>query len=178
MIEPRTIAFVLIAAAMSPAAGADDLYTRFFAGVNGGRPCYVRIYDDAHLKSHPKQTVRRIFVDFDVNTRSDETRKNGADNFEAGIGFMLKRSSEWYGQALSCKTVRDRFECYLEADGGRLTLTPRGDALRLEVSGGRGSDIHAEGEKDFGEFGAPGSDDRVFILPRGDRAVCEAAFPK
>lgn len=178
MIAPRTIAFMLVAAATSPAAAADDLYTRYFAGAAGGKPCYVRHYDAAHLKSHPKQTVRRIFIDFDANTRSAETRKNGADDFEAGIGFMLKRSSEWYGQALSCKTVRDHFECYLEADGGTFTLTPRGDALRLQVTGGAGSDIHTEGEKDFGTFGAPGSDDRVFLLPRGDRAVCDAAFPK
>jgi hypothetical protein len=173
----RTVAFVLFVAAAAPAA-ADDLYTRYFAGADGGKVCYVRVYDDAHLKAHRKQTVRRIFIDFDVNARSDETRKNGADNFEAGIGFMLKRSDEWYGQALSCKTAGDRFECFLEADGGTLTLTPRGDVLRLEVTGGAGSDIHAEGEKDFGEFGGPGTDDRVFILPRGDRKTCDAAFPK
>jgi len=170
---------MLMAAAVSPAAlAADNLYTRYFTGVDGGSPCYVRVYDDAHLKSHPKQTVRRIFIDFDVNTRSDETRKNGADDFEAGISFMLKRSSEWYGQALSCKTARDHFECYLEADGGTFTLTPRGNMLRLAVTGGAGSDIHTEGEKDFGTFGAPGSNDRVFLLPRGDRAMCDAAFPK
>ncbi len=175
----RALALVLTAAAASPAAlAADDLYTRYFAGVDGGRPCYQRVYDDAHLKAHPKQTVRRIFVDFEVDRRSDQSRKNGADDFEAGIGFMLKRSSEWYGQALSCKTVRDHFECYLEADGGTFTLTPRGKALRLEVTGGAGSDIHTEGEKDFGTFGAAGGDDRVFLLPRGDRAVCDAAFPK
>jgi len=173
----RALTLVPLLSAL-PAAAADDLYTRSFAGVDGGRPCYLRVYDSAHLKSHPKQTVRRIFIDFDVNVRSDETRKNGPDNFEAGIGFMLKRSPEWYGQALSCKTAGDRFECFLEADGGTLTLTPQGDALRLDVAGGRDSDIHAEGEKDFGSFGKRGGDDRVFILPRGDRAVCDAAFPK
>jgi len=173
----RDLCLVPLLAAL-PAAAADDLYTRSFAGVDGGRPCYLRVYDGAHLKSHPKQTVRRIFIDFDVNVRSDETRKNGPDNFEAGIGFMLKRSSEWYGQALSCKTAGDHFECFLEADGGTLTLTPRGDTLRLDVTGGKDSDIHTEGEKDFGAFGKRGSDDRVFILSRGDRAVCDAAFPQ
>ncbi len=176
MIGPRTFALLFAVAAAAPAVAADDLYTRFFAGVDGGKLCYLRVYDDAHLKSHPKQTVRRIFIDFDVNARSDETRKNGADNFEAGIGFMLKRSDEWYGQALSCKTAGDRFECFLEADGGTLILTPRGDALRLEVAGGADADIHAEGMNDFGAFGGRGSDDRVFILPRGDRKACDAAF--
>ena len=28
----------------------------------------------------------------------------------------------------------------------------------------------------FGAFGGRGSDDRVFILPRGDRKACDAAF--
>jgi len=169
---------LVLAATAAPALSADDLYTRYFAGVDSGKPCYLRVSDDAHLKSHPRQTVRRIFVDFDASTRSDETRKNGPDDFEAGIGFMLRRSDEWYGQALACKTVRDHFECDLEADGGRFTLTPRQNALQLVVTGGAGSDIHAEGEKDFGEFGAPGSDDRVFLLSRGDRKTCDAAFPK
>ncbi len=173
----RRALFLILMIAASPAIAADDPYSRYFAGAAGGRPCYLRVYDDAHLKSHPKQTVRRIFVDFDVNVRSDATRQNGPDNFEAGIGFMLKRSSEWYGQALSCTTVANHIECYLEADGGRLTLTPRGKTLRLEVSGGPDGEISAEGEKDFGSFGARGSDDRVFILPLGDRAVCNAAFP-
>ena len=174
----RFVLIVLAFATVASAATADDLYTRAFAGVDGGKVCYVRVYDDAHLKAHPMQTVRRIFIDFDASVRSDETRKNGPDDFEAGIGFMLRRSDEWYGQALSCKTAGDHFECFLEADGGTLTLTPRGDALRLEVTGGTASDIHAEGEKDFGEFGGPGTDDRVFILPRGDRRTCDAAFPQ
>jgi hypothetical protein len=174
----RFVLVLLAVAAAAPALADDDLYARTFAGIDGGKVCYVRVYDDAHLRTHPKQTVRRIFIDFDADARSDETRKNGADNFEAGIGFMLKRSDKWYGQALSCKTAGDHFECFLEADGGTLSLTPRGDALRLEVTGDASSDIHAEGEKDFGEFGGPGTDDRVFILPRGDRRTCDAAFPK
>jgi hypothetical protein len=175
---PRIIALLLAATATSPVTAAGDLYTHFFAGVNGGKPCYLRVYDDAHLKSHRKQAVRRIFIDFDASVRSDTTRENGADDFEAGIGFMLKPTDEWYGQALSCKAERDRFECSLEADGGSFTLTPRGEALRLEVTGGPDADIHTEGASDFGSFGGRGSDDRVFILSRGDRKTCDAAFPK
>jgi hypothetical protein len=178
MTPATMIALLIAAAATSAAAAADDLYTRFFAGVNGGRPCYLRVYDDAHLKSHPKQKVRRLFIDFDAGVRSDTTRKNGADDFEAGIGFMLKPSDEWYGQALSCKTEGDHFACALEADGGTFTLTPRGEALRLDVTGGPDADIHTEGVNDFGAFGGRGSDDRTFLLPRGDRKTCDAAFPQ
>ena len=144
--------------------------------MDGGRPCYLRVHDEAHLRSHPRQTVRRIFIDFDVNVRFDETRKNGPDNFEAGIGFMLKRSPEWYGQALSCMTVGNRINWYIEADGG--SLTPLGKSVRLEIAGSTAAVIAAEGEKDFGSFGGRGSDDRVFIRQRGDRAICDKAFPQ
>jgi len=175
----RRLAVIALAIGGASSAGAaDDLYTRYFAGVNGGRPCYARSYDEAHLKAHPKQQVRRIAVDFDVNERSDPATKNSGADFQAGVSFMLKRSPEWYGQALACKTAGDRFECYLEADGGAFTLIPRGEALRLEITGGKDSDIHAEGEKDFGSFGGPGSDDRVFILPRTDRKICDSIWPK
>ncbi|AXK81476.1 hypothetical protein DW352_13735 [Pseudolabrys taiwanensis] len=173
----RTLALMLTAAIGTPATAADDLYTRYFAGAAAGKPCYARTYDDAHLKAHPKQQVRRIEIDFDVNERSDPPAKNSAANFQAGIGFMLKRSREWYGQALVCNQAGDHFECYLEADGGTFNLYPRGEALRLEITGGPSSDIHTEGAKDFGEFGGPGTDDRVFILPRADRKLCDAAKP-
>jgi hypothetical protein len=171
----RFAVIALMVGGVSNAVAADDLYTRYFAGVADGKPCYARYYDDAHLRTHPKQQVRRIEIDFDVNERSDPQTKNSATYFQAGIGFMLKRSSEWYTQALSCKVAGTRFECYLEADGGTFVLIPRGDALRLEITGGPDADIHAEGGKDCGEFGGRGSDDRAFLLPRTDRKLCDAA---
>ena len=82
-----------------------------------------------------------------------------------------------YGEELVCKVASEHFDCYLEADGGKFRLTPEGDGLRLEVTaGGGGTDqIVAEGT-DWGTFGGPGSDDRVFILRRADRKHCDAAI--
>jgi len=76
-------------------------------------------------------------------------------------------------QELFCKVAADHFDCYLDADGGKFRLTPEGDGLRLEVTGGGGGteQIVAEGT-DWGEFGAPRGDDRVFILRRADRKLC------
>lgn len=160
-----------------PTKAADELYEHYFGGVADGKPCYARYYDDAHLKAHPRQRVRRIEINFDASWREDEGAKNTGAAFQAGIGFMLKRSAEWYGQEIYCKTVDDHFECYLAADGGQIRLIPWGDALTLEVVGGKGSDIHAEGAKDFGTFGELGSDDRVFRLQRADRKLCDN-FPQ
>jgi hypothetical protein len=172
----RSFAVVAALACVSAHARADDLFTRHFAGVDGGKACYARSYGAAHLQAHPKQTIRKIEIDFDQAERTDG-KKNSGEDFQAGIGFVLRRSSEKYGQLLYCKTVAEHFECYLDADGGQIRLTPSGSGLRLEVAGGGGGtdQIVAEGEKDFGEFGGKGSDDRIFILPRAKRSACDEA---
>jgi hypothetical protein len=171
-----SVLFLSAIAANPSAANAVDIYTRYFTGVSGGKPCYARYYDRAHLNAHPKQTVRRIEVYFDQDRRDDKVTKNTSADFQASFGFMLKRSHEWYEQELFCKVAADHFDCYLDADGGKFHLTPEGDGLRLEVTGGGGGtdQIVAEGT-DWGEFGAPGGDDRVFILRRADRKLCSAA---
>ena len=76
-----------------------------------------------------------------------------------------------------CKVVSNHFDCHLEADGGKFRLAPEGGGLRLEVTaGGSGTDqIVAEGT-DWGTFGEPGGDDRLFILRRADRKFCDAAI--
>src|SRR6516162_576013 len=137
MHAPTKVIFALllssIAASPSP-ANPVDIYTRYFAGVSGGKPCYARYYGLAHLNAHPKQTVRRIEVGFDQDRRDDKATKNTPADF----GFMLKRSNEWYGQELFCKVAADHFECHLDADGGTFRLTPEDSGLRLEVTGGGG----------------------------------------
>jgi hypothetical protein len=120
--------------------------------------------------------VRRIEVGFDQERRDDKATKNTPGDFQASFGFMLKRSTEWYGQELFCKGVADHFDCYLDADGGKFRLTPEGSGLRLQITGGGGGtdQIVAEGT-DWGEFGARRSDDRVFILRRAERKLCNRA---
>ena len=154
----------LSAIAVNPSvASTVDIYTRYFAGVSGGKSCYARYYDPAHLNAHPNQTVRRIEVDFDQNRRDHKVTKNTPADFQASFGFMLKRSNEWYGQELACKVASDHFDCYLEADGGKFRLTPEGDGLRLEVTGGGGGTRPL----DDGYFG-PAAADLVFA-PVGAR---------
>ena len=101
-----SILFLSAIAANPSAANAVDIYTRYFAGTSGGRPCYARYYDRAHLNAHPTQTVRRIIVDFDQARRDDKLTKNTSAEFHAGFGFMLKRPNEWYGQELFLQSNR------------------------------------------------------------------------
>jgi len=171
-----SVLFLSSIAASPSAATSVDIYTRYFGGAKGGKPCYARYYDRAHLNTHPHQTVRRIEVGFDQERRDDKATKNIPADFQASFGFMLKRSTEWYGQELFCKVVADHFDCYLGADGGKFRLTPEGSGLRLQITGGGGGtdQIVAEGT-DWGEFGARGGDDRVFILRRAERKLCNRA---
>jgi hypothetical protein len=177
----RAVAVVLLALTFSvSAAGAADIYAKYFADADGGRVCYARYYDAAHLAAHPRQTVRRIMVDYDRRTHEDADPENTAAKFIAGIGFMLKHSGGWYTQELFCKIAGGYFDCYLDADGGSIRLIPDRDALRLQVIGGGGGtdSIVVEGAAGFGKFGAPGSDDRAFILPRADRKLCNSAVAR
>lgn len=142
-----SILFLSATIANPSAASAADVLTKYFSEVSGGRPCYPRYYDHVHLSFHPKQTVRRIEVEFDQDRREDKLTKNTPEDFQASFGFMLTRSNEWYGQELFCKVNADYFDCYLDADGGKFRLTPEGSGLRLEITGGGGGtdQIVAEG---------------------------------
>ena len=152
------------------AQAADDFFTTVFAKAQGGTPCYGRTYDDAHLKSHSQQTIRRIEIDMDKADAND--RLNTSENFELGIAVMTTKSSEWYGNAAYCKGGAQSAECLLDGDGGRFKLTAASDgAVRLET-GDYG--IGFEGEKDFIELKADSGDDRVFVLKPG-RTECDAA---
>jgi hypothetical protein len=105
-VKMLAVLFLSALAANSSAANPVDIYTRYFAGTSGGKPCYARYYDRAHMNAHQTQTVRRIVVDFDQARRDDKLTKNTSAEFHAGFGFMLKRPNEWYGQELFLQSNR------------------------------------------------------------------------
>lgn len=166
----------LLAAGATSATSAGSTYDQYFAKAVNGRPCYARLYDDAHMKAHPHQKVRMIEIDFDMK-QGDSDRPNSQSYFEAGIGFVLKnKPKEKVGAAIYCKTAAGFFDCYIDGDGGTFHLTPQGANLKLDVTGGGGGTdaIVVDNGDDFPTFGAPGSDDRVFVLPPADRKICDA----
>jgi len=86
LIQRLALALLLTSVGgLLPVRASDDLYVRYFGGVADGKPCYAQYYNDAHLKAHPKQTVRRIEIDFDASWREDEGGKNTGSDFQAGI---------------------------------------------------------------------------------------------
>lgn len=168
----RTTALLFAVALTIPqtaTASRQDLYDRFFANVLAGQPCFARTYDDVYLKAHPKQQVQSIEIDLS-KANSDGT-PNAPDHFELGFALMLKTSPEWYGQAASCETGDEGFDCYLEADGGVFHLTPaENGGLRLQTGA---SGIALEGSDSVQLSGKIG-DDRVFDLVPS-REECDTA---
>jgi hypothetical protein len=166
-------AALAVSAALHPSHAADStsIFDTHFAKVQNGAPCYARAYDDAHLKAHPNQRIRRI--EFDMAVKNPDGNPNGAENFELGFGVMTAVSPDWYTGSAICKAAGEAADCFLEGDGGRFRLTPdKGGALKLEA-GEYG--LAFEGAKDTLEISATDSDDKVFILAPSDRAECEAA---
>lgn len=168
----------LCAVALAGPAFAGDLFDSTFAKVDGGKPCYARIYDAAHLNAHPRQTVRGMEIDF--TPENPDGVRNVAAKFELGFGFRLKAYKAWFGDAAYCTTKGDGFDCYLDADGGLFRLTPAAGALRLDVVNRGGTtraedQIALEGETDSVGFGKPDGDDLHFVLARADRKLCDAA---
>jgi hypothetical protein len=158
---------------LSVIAAPDDLYDRYFGNVLAGPPCFARTYGDTHFKTHTTQRVRSIEID--LSKVNSDGRPNTADHFELGFALMVRTSAEWYGQAASCNTGDNAFECFLEGDGGLFRLTPLANGgLRLETGE---AGIALEGESDTIELSGKSGDDRIFdLVPSKDECDDARAF--
>lgn len=163
-------AFAMPAAVLADPPSGDDLYDRYFSNVLDGAPCYARTYDDTYLKSHKAHKVRSIEIDL-AKFNSDGT-PNSSDRFELGLGILTRYSPEWFGQTASCKSNKDGFECFLEADGGIFHLTPTPNGGLTLQTGETG--IAVEGTE---MLDLPGKDgeDRTFDLAAAKDECAQAS---
>jgi hypothetical protein len=159
---------LLLFAASAPLHAAEDFYAETFGRAKAeGGACFTRTYDASHLAKHPRQKVR--FIALDMVPENADGRGNSAEDFQLGVGVEVKGGKERYLRQAYCKASASAAECFLEADGGRITIKPAdGGRLRLEV-GSYGLSFEAS---DFLQIGADESDDNVFILDRAAVADC------
>jgi hypothetical protein len=149
---------------------------RVFGGPVGEKAsaCFVRHYDAAHLKQHPKQKISAIKLLLTAETKPDEPTsyaykvgvqfRNKPGNFDGGSGCGHIENEE--GQ----KEIR--FTCDVECGGGGLDVAMSKDdksaIVHLEVIGvwdrkhPKRDAITLEG----------GADDKVLRLDRVDDAQC------
>ena len=177
MLRPAVVTLTLVSlaplscSATAQSEEAKSLFQTHFAGVQDGAPCYARSYDAAHLKAYPAQRVAKIEID--MAKKNPDGTPITEDFIQLGFGLQLKSSPEWYGNVANCKSAGAQIDCFLEADGGKFTLSAaEGGALKLET-GSYG--LAFEGAKDAIELPGDKGDDRVFILSPAPRAECEAA---
>jgi hypothetical protein len=152
----RPVAAGLLGLCLSMTAASADVLASFRA--SGG--CYARVYDAAHLASHPEQRVAAISL-----RQSDLLDPEG--RLVLTLGFTL-RNGEAYGAEAYCSAGRAGASCGIEGDGGSFDLSLSGEDLRLEV----GEFLMVEGASDFSPDLADGGDDRVFLLRPSAFAAC------
>jgi hypothetical protein len=167
------VAAAALGAVLAVPAGAADIYRATFGKPDKGEVCYARLYDAAHLKAHPRQTVGGIAVDF--STVNDDSRVNSAAAFELALSVRKGKDGGWFAASPTCKTVAGHFLCTLSGDNGAFTLTPASGGLAFAVvpHAGSGDAIRLEGGDTGIGFGKPRGDDLVFALARAKPEVCD-----
>lgn len=118
--------------------------------------CYYRRYDEAHLKSHPRQMVETFYLGH------HDAWQDPAGALVLKFGFSTRNGRHYEGVAI-CTGSR----CGVEGDGGAFSLTPHRDGIRLAVDAHLG--LWAESEADVVDLRETG--DTVFLLyPQGSKA--------
>jgi len=135
-----SLAIVAALAAMVPASAQQEpksspLPSQFPLGVEA---CFGRIYDAAHLRSHPKQLVTGFYLnrDFapDPNTeteplsRKDLIDSDGEHNRVIVTAFVRLRNRKGvYSNTFNCgRNDARQIRCGINCDGGQFTARPSG----------------------------------------------------
>ena len=146
----------LLGAAPAQASTILELFSRPGA-------CFARTYTPAHLRSHPRQTVRFVYLrDPGAEWRATQT----PGHFNLAFGLRLVGHRDTYSGVAICSPHGDGAACDVEGGGGSFHIAQTGATLRLEVSR-----LQLEGAHDFTDDIARG-DNRVMLLSRAAASVC------
>ena len=179
----RAALFLLALCLTSPAAAQMPEPSPLLATIVPVQPearaCFARVYDAAHLKKHPRQTVTAMefrltwhifrqegnepFGDHMFQMRVD---RRGAKKQAHGTGPCMERAGKAF--------------CGIECDGGGVFLEPRDDGSLLVSFGdmwGIRLSESCDGEEEDEDAAAslePGQDDKSFRLERLPDSQCPA----
>lgn len=158
-----------LVAATAPAAAAE--LADLVPAKDGALSCWSRVYDAAHLKSHPRQNVTAMNFAISYAAESAE--------FAEQYSFLLQaelRDGRIGANTGPCSEDNGQIMCGVECDGGYVMVEPRSGGsvlLDLETSGY----IYLEGgcgsENEDGGFALEaGADDREFLVRPVTGAQC------
>jgi hypothetical protein len=151
--------------------------------------CFRRVYDAAHLGSHPRQKAARVFVmrelgrrreaeDWTPQGRQEAIRSLREDGITSVTAFVTFRDRKGiFHNSLTCeKETAEGVSCLIECDGGSFRLARAGaNAAMLHnngfvLIGGCGEEVEEGNMIHF----SPGADDKVFRLDASPIAACRA----
>lgn len=162
----------LITAPTIATAGASSSDLALFGkdpGKDKAYACYLRRYDAAHLKSHPKQNVgdMTLFVD-----SSDDADSGRQYSLTIGVHFRKKATLfEAYGGCRPSADGKSALTCGIDCDGGRIDVEVKdADSILVAIpDGARTSDPNGDDAPPNARFGA---DDKLFRLDRAKLQDC------
>ncbi len=135
----------------------------------GEHICFKRSYDEAHLKAHPKQTVKEIefrlaYYRFDP----EENYPQGQRNYYFDLLVKRKGEAKTASGGGECSVYEGRIFCGIDCDGGGIYLKKSADGINLDFGEMWGISMSSEcgGGEEGGADLVPGEDDKEFRLTR------------
>jgi hypothetical protein len=176
------VALGLLAVATVPASAANisTPETQIFGkdpGKDRAFACFVRHYDAAHLKAHPKQNVTDMLMLVDSSYDADSQSRSYALTLSSQFR-TVKQAYMSYG-GCNGEIAGQKLSCYIDCDGGAIDVRFK-DTNNILVDipyGARLEDPIVDFETDDPTANIPdkaqfGPDDKTFLLSRVSNALC------
>jgi len=169
------------AAAAEPERSAFPALSAILPAQTGNKACYVRTYDAAHLKAHPRQHITAMKFLLAVETYPEPSKKEQPEDlyyYPFAMQVMRRGESRPLHTAGDCLTVGG-IHCVVDCDGGAVNLDemPPADSLIVRISE-YGVRMFHDCDDGEGILVMPGADDKVFRLDKAALDACRALGPK
>jgi hypothetical protein len=142
----------------------------------GAKLCFRRVYDQAHLRGHPRQKVTELT--FLLRVVGYDAQGNDARDNPDHIAFNFALSVRRRGDRKLMTTAGDcsgaeRATCAVDCDGGAAFIEKpaAGGGLILKLEG-EGIAFGNDCDTTRGVFLPPGEDDRAFLLDKAPLETC------
>jgi hypothetical protein len=178
------LALVLSGAALSAALeppGFTALNT-LLPAQPGSKACYVRSYDAANLRAHPRQriTAMKFLLSVGAYDPKPEKAEQPSDRFYYMFSMSVSRRGDKRLLHTSGDCLVDaEISCVVDCDGGGVMLDkmPPAGSLIVRLKDG-GIRMFHDCDEEQGVLVKPGTDDKVFRLDKAASEACRALEDK
>ena len=148
----------------------------------GNKACYVRSYDAAHLRVHPRQRITA--VKFLLGVSEYDPKPANAKAPEDLVYYIFSMSVTRRGERRLLRTSGDCFggdtiSCVVDCDGGSVALDkmPPANTLIVRLSD-NGIRMFHDCDDEQGVLVKAGADDKVFRLDKTANEACRVLEEK